>query len=151
MTAKTCFAEADTPRAVLALAVPPAAIACVVIMLVSKGYGVLDYFALLQSGELSWVRQGIGWIAILFWVARYYPSAWSAVWEGPCLVRGDDAEIILHGERRIRRTEIKAVRLQRGWFRKVAEFETSAGRVSLPLIFVRRSSDHALRSVASSD
>ena len=149
MTASRCFAQADTPRAVLALAVPPAALAYVIFMLWSKSYSPLDYFALLQTGELSWFRQGVGWIACIIWIVRYYPAGWSALLDGPCLIHGNDAEITLPGNRRVRRTDIRAVRLERSLLRKAVLFETPNGDVSLPLIFVRPSSDDALRGLAS--
>ena len=133
----------------LALAVPPAALACVVFVLWSNGYSPIDYFTLLQTGELSWFRQGVGWIACVIWIVRYYPAAWTAVLDGPCLIQGNEAEITLPGNRRLRRSDINAVRLERSLLRKAVHFETPTGDVSLPLIFVRPGSDDALRSLAS--
>lgn len=148
MSSTTCYASADIPRALLALSAPFAWIVAVLLVLRDKGYGPLDYFALLRSGEVAWVPQAVGWVALVIWIARYFPAAWSALVDGPCLVSANDDDVILPGGRRLRREAIRAVHLQRGLLRKVAYLETANGRVTLPLIFVRNSSDAKLRSLA---
>jgi hypothetical protein len=148
MATNTCLARADTPRAVLALVFPIGAVAALFFILKSKGYEPLDYFSLLQSGALSWWRTGIGWLCFVIWIVRYYPPAWTAVWDGPCILVGNDTEVIFPGGKRVVRGEIVSVHLQRGLLRKVAHFQTTSARISLPLIFVRPSSDAALRGLA---
>jgi len=149
MSSKICYASADIPRALLALLFPVAVVAAIVIILAGKGYGPLDFFALPRSGE-SWWRGAIGLVSLVAWIIRYFPPAWSALVDGPCLVFDDGDCIILPGARRLRRDAITAVHLHRGFYRKVAYLETATGRVSLPLIFVRVTSDRKLRSLAPS-
>ena len=134
----------------MALLAPVAAIIWGMLTLVDKGYGGLDYFRLLASGELSWFRQGVGWVALGAWVIRFYPPAWSALWDGPCLASADEGNLYLPRTQPLRLDSIKAVTLQRGFSRKVAHIETTDGRFSLPLLFVRPTSDPLLLSLSPS-
>lgn len=147
MNPRTCFATADTPRAILALVAPLLAVTIGIVVFGNKGDGLTEYLRLLQSGELSWFGQGVGWLALLFWVARYFPPAWSALWNGPCLVSGDKENLYLSNGKQIPLANIQSVRVQRDLFRKIALIETTEGRVSVSLLFVRPSSDTFLRSV----
>ena len=151
MSSKTCYAIADTPRAVVALLAPFAAIFSAMLILGTKKYDVLDYFRLLAAGDLSWFRQGVGWLALGFWVVRYFPPAWSALWDGPCLVSSNDGNLYLPRSQRLSLNSIRAVTLHRGFARKIAFIETTDGRFSLPLLFVRPSSDQMLLSLSPSE
>lgn len=62
MASKTCYAIADTPRAVLAvlaLLTPFAAINAAMIILGTKGYEPLDYFRLLAAGTCLGFHKGL--------------------------------------------------------------------------------------------
>jgi hypothetical protein len=142
-----CYAVADTPRALLALAFPVLAIGTWWRILASRGYSVGDYPYLLASGELTWVGQAGAWLGLVFWLCRYYPPALSALWNGPCLVGGCDGHLILWNGLRLPLSSITSVRVHRGWLRKVAYIETNGGRLCLPLLFVRSSSDPLLSQI----
>lgn len=81
--ARTCYATADTPRAILALLAPVLAVAAGIVILGNQGYAPGDYVRLIETGELSWLRQGAGWLALLVWIARYFPPACFALWLSP--------------------------------------------------------------------
>ena len=148
MQSRTCYAVADTPRAVVALLFPVLLITSGIYGLTSKGYSVSDYILLLVSGHLSWFRQGVGWIALLVWVARYFPPAWIALWHGPCLLSADSEALYLARGHSIDRSDVSSVSINRGLFQKSARIRTSSGIVNFSLIFVRPASDVLLRSLA---
>jgi hypothetical protein len=149
VTPTTCYAYADRLRAAVALLFPAGAVAVTCFALFSKGYSPLDIPALVRAGELSWPSQALSWSALVFWLIRYYPPAWQALVDGPCLVIGDEQSLFFPGPRRIARDQILAVRVQRDLLRKLARFETADGRtLRLSLLFVRRDCDALLRSLA---
>ena len=144
-----CYAKADTPRALIALVAPLGFLVAMILAGIEKGYSLTDYPVLLSSGQLAWFPQVVGWMAFLAWIVRYYPPAWQALWDGPCLVSGVGNDLYLPSHRSISLASVRAVTVQRGLFRKVAYFEQDQGRVALNLIFVQESSDDLLRCIAS--
>jgi len=117
-----CHAHGDKARAAVALAFPIGAIALAAWFLMRKGYGPFDYFHLVFSRELSLFRQMVGWIALAFWAARFWPSAWS-VFEGEsCLIRTDDDRLILGGRSVGSLRDIDDFKLKNGVFSKKVVF-----------------------------
>lgn len=151
MADRTCYATADRPRALLALVLPFVAVGAGIFALVWKGYNVADYATLVSSGQLSWLRQGVAWIALGIWIVRYFPPAWTALRDGPCVISGDRKDLFLPGGHKLSRSSIKRVTIQRGFFRKVAYFDRSQGRIAVSLIFVKPSSDSLLQSLAAAE
>jgi hypothetical protein len=119
--------------------------------LAGKGDALSDYPALVSSGEMPWLPQAVGWFCIAAWIVRYFPPAWRAVWDGPCIVSSDESDLFLPGGHRVSLSSIKAVTVQRGFFRKVAYVDGDQGRIAVNLLFVRPASDPLLRSLAPAD
>lgn len=74
-------------RASVALAFPILVIVYSAHVLREKGYGLGGYIKLLASGELSWIDQGMGWAAMIFWLVRFWPDAIDVVTGDPYIVR----------------------------------------------------------------
>jgi hypothetical protein len=146
-TSRTCHASVDTSRAVIALLFPVASIIASVVAFQSKGYDPADYLILLRSGELSWFRQGLGWLCLIGWVWRYFPPAWLALWDGPCIVSSDEYTLFLPSSIKVRLVDVIGITLCRDFFRKEAVVETSNGRFAFSLIFVSESSDSQLKAL----
>jgi hypothetical protein len=144
---QVCYATVDTSRAVVALAAPFIAVIATMLMLIEKGYGVSDYPALIASGDIPWFPQVVGLLCLAFWIFRYVPPAWEALWYGPCIVSGDDKNLFLPGGHRISLKSVQAVTIHRSFLRKVAYLDRKQGRITLNLLFVRPSSDPLLRSI----
>ncbi|WHO38695.1 hypothetical protein PMI04_019495 [Sphingobium sp. AP49] len=141
MMERNCYAAADTPRAIMALLFPIAAVLAVIWDLGAKGFSVREYPELLITGHLSWFRQGVGWLALLLWVLRYYPPAWIALWHGRCLVTADQSTFFIAGSPPIDRAQIISVRLRRGLLRKDLEIKTADRAVAISQIFLRTTSE----------
>jgi hypothetical protein len=76
-------------RAVVALLLPILAICVLIYQLLIRGYSIPDYFWLITSGQLNWARQGIMWVALTFWIVRYWPAAWQAIRSDFLIVQTD--------------------------------------------------------------
>jgi hypothetical protein len=146
---RTCYAPADTSRAIIALVAPFAFLAVFALTLTGKGYSISDYLALIRNGEVAWLPQLVGWLSFSAWVVRYFPSAWTALWDGPCVVSGDASDLFLPGGHKVSRACIRAVTVQRTFLRKVAYFEGEQERIAVSLLFVRASADPLLRSLGA--
>jgi hypothetical protein len=68
---------------------PILAFCILVYQLLHRGYFVSDYFWLIVDGQLNWARQGVMWVALIFWIARYWPAAWQAMRTDLLIVRTD--------------------------------------------------------------
>ena len=145
---RTCVATAGTPRAIVALVAPLVAIGAASFNLAGKGYSLSDYLALISTGEIGWFSQVIGWLCLVTWIARYFPPAFAAVWDGPCIVSADHRALFLPGGHIISLKSVREVTIHRGFFRKVAYIDRRQGRIAISLLFVRPSSDPLLRSLA---
>ena len=150
MNSRTCYAMADTLRAAIALAAPFAAIGAAILAMGREGYNMGDYPALLSSGHLSWFRQAAGWLALATWTARYFPPAWAALWDGPCLVSSDSQNLFLPRVGQISLASITRVTVRREFFRKAAYIDTTEGCFTVSLLFVRSASDQKLRGLSPS-
>ena len=148
---RTCYAKADTTRAVVALVAPFAFLAALILALTGKGHSLADYPALISSGEIAWFPQTVGWFCFVAWIVRYFPPALTALWDGPCLISSDGKNLFMPGGHRISLSSIRAVTVQRGFFRKAVYLDRDEGRISVNLLFVRPASDPMLRSLAGSD
>jgi hypothetical protein len=148
---RVCYATVDTSRAVVALVAPFAALGAATLSLVAKGYSLADYPALISSGEVPWFPQLVGWVCLAAWIVRYFPPAWVALWNGPCIISSDGKDLFLPHGHKISLKSIRAVSLQRGFLRKVAYLDRPQGRIVISLLFVRNSSDPLLRSLAAAD
>ena len=148
---RACYAEADTRRAVIALVAPFLFLAAVLLVLTEKGYSLTDYPALVSTGQIPWFPQLVGWVCFVVWIVRYFPPAWRALWDGPCIISSDGKDVFLPSNYKVSLASIRAVTVQRGFFRKVAFVERDQGRIAVNLLFVRHSSDALLRSLASGE
>ena len=146
---RTCYATADTSRAIVALATPFVALLAGAIVLTGKGYSLGDYPMLISTGEISWFPQAAGWLCLVAWTVRYAPPAITALWDGPCIVSADHRALFLPGGHIISLESVSGVTIHRGFFRKVAYIERSQGRIAISLLFVPPSSDPLLRSLAT--
>ena len=146
---RVCYATSDTPRAILALGAPFLFLAAFEMVLTLKGYSLADYPALLSSGDVPWFSQAVGWLCLCAWIWRYFPSAWRALWDGPCLIWSEGDDLYIHRNGKVSVASIRSVSVRRGFFRKVAYLERQHGRIAVSLLFVRPSSDALLRSLPS--
>jgi len=148
---RVCYAETDTLRAVVGLATPFLFLAAMLLALTGKGYSLTDYPALVSTGEIPWFPQVGGGISFVFWIVRCYPPAWTALWDGPCIISSDGEDVFLPANHKVSLASIRAVTVHRGFFRKVAYFDRDQGRIAVNLLFVRPSSDQRLRSLVSEE
>lgn len=146
---RICYAKSDTPRAVVALLAPFGFLAALLLVITGKGYNLTDYPALVSSGEVSWFPQVVGWLCVGVWIVRYFPPAWRALWDGPCIIASDGKDLFLPSGQTLSLSSMRAVTVQRGFFRKVACIESEEGSVTLSLLFIRPTSDALLRSLGS--
>ncbi|MGZ8312199.1 MAG: hypothetical protein ACXWUX_09870 [Allosphingosinicella sp.] len=145
---RTCLAQGDVLRALVALVFPFVVVTAVVIILTSKGWAISDYPGLIRAGELTWWRQGLGFAALVAWIVRYFPPAILVLIDGPCVISIQGDHVLLPRARRVRRDDIHSVRIHRNLLRKVAHIETRDGQISIPLMFVRAGSDSDLQRLA---
>ena len=148
---RVCYAETDTPRAVIALVAPLLLLAALLLVLIGKGYSLADYPALVSTGEIPWFPQVVGWFCFVAWIVRYIRPAWRALWDGPCMISSDGKDLFLPSDHKVGLASIRAVTVQRGFFRKVAYIDRNQGRIAVNLLFVRPSSDPLLRSLVSGE
>jgi len=145
---RSCYATADTPRAIVALAAPFVFMIAFLLALTARGYSATDYPALIATGDLPWFPQVVGWFCVCVWIVRYFPPARTALWDGPCIISSDGQDLFLPNDHKISLASIRAVTIQRGGLRKVAYIDSDQGRIAVKLLFVRPSSDPLLRSLA---
>jgi hypothetical protein len=73
------------------------------------GYYITDYFHLIEIGELTIFRQGIGWVGFIFWIVRYWPPAMMIFAESGCLAKISSGKIILPDGQVIEASEITGI------------------------------------------
>lgn len=126
---------------------PVAVCAFYVVSASEKGYS-LPRDAELLVAALTTPLQTMGFGALVFWIWRFWPPAWEAVWYGPYLVTSKDDTLFLPRNRQLALSEVTAVSVQRGFWTKVAVIETLHDRVSFAALFMTESSDQRLRELA---
>jgi hypothetical protein len=111
----------------VAIAAPVFGLGLAVYTIWNQGYSLADYPILIWEGHLNWFSQGLGWVALIAWIALYIPSAFSAIWL-PCLIidHGDKLEIVSSNVV-IAKSNIKSVGFRNSFSSKKIEFTTNDG------------------------
>lgn len=148
-TRNTCYAHGDKARAVVALVSPFLLILWGCFVLIQKGYRIFEYFNLVIDGELSWVRQGLGWAALVIWVLRYWPSAYAILTGNPCLINSNGRFIYLGYNKEIPINDITSVNIRNRLFSKTLVFIGNGFVLdSQSILMTREKSRDIVRSVS---
>lgn len=93
-----CVVSSCKWRAWGCIIVPFAAVAIGIGLLSRNQLSPLLYFHYLNNGSVSWARQGVAWTALIFWIVKTYPVAYSNL-KHRCLVYfSEDGTIIVCGQ-----------------------------------------------------
>lgn len=103
-------------RAALCIAFPFAAVAIGWFILDQNGVDPHRYFNMIANGELSWTRQGTGWLALIFWVVVVYPKALSAL-SNSCLIFVKEGRLWSYGRPIALVSLIKNPRIKKSFMR----------------------------------
>lgn len=130
------LAEASQPRALIALLVPVAFPALLAFGLSTSGYTVWDYPSLIAGGQLSWFRQGAGWIVLLAFIVVYVPPAWTALVTRTFLA-STTSEIIMPSGERFDLSKVRAISVRKTFWHKVLTFQFADETQKVVVTFAR--------------
>jgi hypothetical protein len=130
MTAtSTPVATANSARSFLGMISPLIPIILGIGVLAAKGYRPFDYFELIAAGDLSPLRQSLGWLGVIMFIPVAHRAyrirrnrgvlAWSD---------GDRLSFLLSTER-IRIADLEDVKVEQGYWSKQLRLTLSDGRV----------------------
>lgn len=127
---------ADKTRAFVAVIFPFALPFGLALGLSTSGYSWTEYPSLLASGQLSWVRQGLGWIAMIALIAIHWPPAITALF-APSLVSTSEELLIGPTGDALTIATIEGIELRRGFFHRYMQIRSASGSRTIILTFAR--------------
>lgn len=141
----------DSIRAAGALLLPLLGVTFVVCTLRAKGYAVADLGALFQSGQLTWGRQLLGALALIYWQILVTKPALVTINSSDVLAWIADGHLVTSRGIRIPIAQIRDVRLRRSVLSNEIVFETAAqGDVRVPALFAQRDVERMARDLRAS-
>lgn len=119
--------RASKVRAAGALAFPFFMISFALIVGSEKGVVATDYFEMIRRGEIGLYRQLAGWIAMAYWIARFFPSAIDAISSDGCLINLTGKDVILNSGHIIPTSEIESIKVKSAVFDRYLLIVDSSG------------------------
>jgi hypothetical protein len=114
--------QASKARALLAVLVPVAFPFIMALALAKSGRDFWDYAGLIESGQLSLIRQGLMWVGILAFVAVYVPPALTALTSRNYLA-STASELITPSGERFDLAKVKGISVRKTFWHKVLWIE----------------------------
>jgi hypothetical protein len=129
-------ADSSKPRALVAVLVPFAFPFILALALAKSRHSVWDYSDLIASGQLSFFRQGIMWVALAAFTAIYVPPALTALARRIYLASTSSQLITPSGER-FDLANIRAISVRKTFWHKVLLIELPNETRRLIITFAR--------------
>ena len=144
-----CHAKADTNRALLAFAFPLGALFLGAWFLTEKGYSLIEYPSLVGNGGVTLPGQIGGWVGFVLWAVFYWPPAFHALIDGPCIVSSDLDTLYLPGRRTLALPDIADVTIAKGFFQDFATVSTATDHVRFSVVLVNEAWRRRLQELPS--
>ena len=141
--------KASKGRASVAVLVPFAFPLVVIWALGWSGHSLSDYPHLIATGELSWSRQAMMWMAMTAFVMVYVPPAINAL-ATPVYLATSEQSIIVPSGQKISLADIESISIRKTFWHKIILVRT-AGRVETVVVTFARSSTNDIRKKLSAD
>jgi len=109
--------EAARSRAASAVVAPILYPVILAIGLSTSGHSLADYPRLIAAGDLSLVRQSVGWLCVVAYAVVYVPPALTALGAKPYIATSKDW-LILPSGKRVKVDDILEISLKRGFWQR---------------------------------
>lgn len=117
-----CLASFARSRALMGIFLPFMWLVAWVTILSKRGYMPWQYFSLLSTGEISLLGQLLMWIALFYWIARYWPNAIEALSGNHCMIWRNNDSIYFANGNKIKLADISYITINNNMLGKYITF-----------------------------